>query len=387
MASKGARSGRPRVPSPTCTRTRSYPAASRFARASSASSGIRSIVSTSAASSASMAAWYPDPESTSRTPSLPRKASASQILATMYGWEIVCPPPIGSAASSYARSRSESGTNSSRGTRSIAARTRSSATSRLRSCSSTICRRSSLGSGGTRERTRIRGRLQVEVLQDGRRDLDDRLRLCVEADRQHRHLRVAAAQRAVTPSTCVMASGEVGELVPGRRGDDHLAGIRVVQGGPGALEAPRVSEQALVPGRGPPVRTRREAKLGAFPPDDGFGPFQEQRCLDGRLVVQALGEPASFQVATGQPVEHPSAVRCGHKETRHVGERCLQPDVVVDPGLAVVRAQDDRVTLEELLWTAGRIEQSADGRVAATEGFERGVRALQVGGEIVVGQV
>ena len=33
------------------------------------------------------------------------------------------------------------------------------------------------------------------------------------------------------------------------------------------------------------------------------------------------------------------------------------------------------------------IFQSADGRVAATEGFERGVRALQVGGEIVVGQV
>src|SRR5512133_1935978 len=57
IASKGARSGRPRVPSPTCTRTRSYPAAARFARARSASSGIRSIVSTSAASSASTAAW------------------------------------------------------------------------------------------------------------------------------------------------------------------------------------------------------------------------------------------------------------------------------------------------------------------------------------------
>src|SRR5437764_338811 len=52
------------------------------------------------------------------------------MSATMYGCEIVWPPPSGSAASAYASSRSSSGTKSSRGTRAIAASTASSATGR-----------------------------------------------------------------------------------------------------------------------------------------------------------------------------------------------------------------------------------------------------------------
>src|SRR5947209_7944552 len=50
----------------------------------------------------------------------------------MYGWEIVWSPPIGSAASLYASSRSSSGTKSSRGTRSIAASTASAVMPRRR---------------------------------------------------------------------------------------------------------------------------------------------------------------------------------------------------------------------------------------------------------------
>src|SRR5213592_2546536 len=170
----------------------------------------------------------------------------------MYGCEIVWSAPIGRAASSYARSRSFSGTKSSRGTRSIAASTRSSTTSLPRSWASTIrLLASAVGSGGTRERTGVCGRRDAEMLQHGGRDLHDRLRLRIDPDRQHRDLRVAAPQRAVTPSAGVMTAGEVGELESGRGGDDHLAGVGIVERSPRTLEAARIPEQVLVPAGGP----------------------------------------------------------------------------------------------------------------------------------------
>ena len=117
----------------------------------------------------------------------------------MYGWEIVCPAPIGRAASSYARPARPFGTKSSRGTRAIASSTRSSRTSRLLSWYATIWRRSSCGSGNAREPgRRIRRRPNAKVLENRGRDVDDRLRLGVEADRQHRHLGVRSLERAVT---------------------------------------------------------------------------------------------------------------------------------------------------------------------------------------------
>ena len=54
--------------------------------------------------------------------------SVSSILATTSGWEIVWPQAIGSATFSYARDRSLSGTNRSRGIAAIAPSTRSSPT-------------------------------------------------------------------------------------------------------------------------------------------------------------------------------------------------------------------------------------------------------------------
>ena len=66
---------------------------------------------------ASTAAWYPEPVPTSRTRSCPSSPSSAQIVATMYGWEIVCPCPIGRAPSSYACSLRSTGTKTSRGTR------------------------------------------------------------------------------------------------------------------------------------------------------------------------------------------------------------------------------------------------------------------------------
>ena len=47
-----------------------------------------------------IAVWYPEPVPTSSTRSVGRGRIASLMNATMYGWEIVCPSPIGSGPSS-----------------------------------------------------------------------------------------------------------------------------------------------------------------------------------------------------------------------------------------------------------------------------------------------
>src|SRR5689334_22057484 len=124
------------------------------------------------------------------------------MRATMYGCEIVCSCPIGSAASEYARRRSPSGTNSSRGTRPIA---------------STTCRRS----GGIG----VGGELHAVVLERERRQVDDPARLGLEADGQQRDEGVARLERAVTAAAEVAAAGQISQLDPERRRDEQLAGI------------------------------------------------------------------------------------------------------------------------------------------------------------------
>src|SRR5213592_2733274 len=147
----------------------------------------------------------------------------------MYGCEIVCPAPIGRAASSYARRRPGSGTNSSRGTRSMARRTFSSTMSRARSWRSTMLRRSSgCGMGGAPVR-----QLDAEVLERERGDVDDPSRDPVpEPDGQHGNLGVAELERAVAAAAEVAAAREVGELDTGGRGDDQLARVRVRERAP-----------------------------------------------------------------------------------------------------------------------------------------------------------
>ena len=91
IPSKGACSGTPSVPSPTRTSTRPYPARSSVRRASSASSGTRSTVTTSSRELREDA----PPGSRSRADlehALPPwSPSASSMVATMNGCEIVCP--------------------------------------------------------------------------------------------------------------------------------------------------------------------------------------------------------------------------------------------------------------------------------------------------------
>src|SRR5436305_28674 len=68
----------------------------------------------------------------------------------MYGCDIVWPSPMVSGRSSYAICATSGETNSCRGTRAIAASTRSSRMSRARSWVSTICSRCWLNWSGSR---------------------------------------------------------------------------------------------------------------------------------------------------------------------------------------------------------------------------------------------
>jgi len=47
---------------------------------------------------------------------------------------------------------------------------------------------------------------------------------------------IAGAERAVAPTARVVAAAEIGELVPLGRRDEHVAGVRVGEGGPDARD-------------------------------------------------------------------------------------------------------------------------------------------------------
>ena len=101
IASKGARSGRPRLPSPTITSTLPAPsppiAASRLRGERRGCSSIADHLR-----GQQRRARRPSSRSRSRPRApapRPRSRSAWQIAATIQGWEIVCPSPIGSAES------------------------------------------------------------------------------------------------------------------------------------------------------------------------------------------------------------------------------------------------------------------------------------------------
>ena len=100
IASYGAWAGHPSSGPETCTETLSMPRASSRSRADLASDGSLSTVTTSPAMRARTAAWYPLPVPISSTLSVALSPSASTMRATMYGWEMVWPSPIGSAMSS-----------------------------------------------------------------------------------------------------------------------------------------------------------------------------------------------------------------------------------------------------------------------------------------------
>src|SRR5688572_5696843 len=112
--------------------------------------------------------------------------------------------------------------NSSRGTRSIAASTRSSTMSRARSWSSTMRSRSA-------ERSFSAATLDAEMVEHTRCNVDDPRGRGSQADGEHRHLRVAQLEGAVRATTDVVAAAEVYELDPGGGRDDEVARVRVLE--------------------------------------------------------------------------------------------------------------------------------------------------------------
>src|SRR5437762_12028426 len=102
---------------------------------------MRSMEKTFAHSFERTTAWYPVPVPISSTFSLPVSSSSSIMRATMYGCEIVCFDPIGSAPGPYAFDATSVGTKRCRGTSRIALRIRSSLMPRAATCRSTISAR------------------------------------------------------------------------------------------------------------------------------------------------------------------------------------------------------------------------------------------------------
>ena len=150
--------------------------------------------------------------------------SCSQMSATMYGCEIVCPSPIGSAASAYAPSRSSRRDEelarhaSHRGEHALVldaaprgAATRPSAPARQR-------HRQAPPSTGTATPKCASTAGATSVI---------RASSAVDPDGHDRHERVACDERAVAPAARVMAAAEVGELPALRGRDEQLAGVRI----------------------------------------------------------------------------------------------------------------------------------------------------------------
>ena len=211
--------------------------------------------------------------------------------------------------------------------------------------------------------------------------------LALDPDGEDRHLGVAGVERPVAASAEVAVPGEVGELDARRRRDQQLAGVRVRERRPRALERVRLVEQAEVAARPPGAVRGREAKLLAVAPGHRLGAFAVEHDLRGGLAVEPSRELGRVLAALRQPVDHARPVRGGHEHAVHPGEGRLQRDRPVDPGLAVIGADHDRVALEELVRPARGLDQRADRGIAPRQRLLRLLRAERVGREVVVGQV
>src|SRR5581483_10856083 len=306
-------------------------------------------------------------------------ASSSQMRDTMYGCEIVCPSPIGSAASSYARLSSSGGTKSSRGTRSIAASTRSSAMPRARSWRSTIARRSAT----------IGGDAHAEEIADGRRDIRDAANVGIHSDREQRHGRVAGDERAVAAAARMVAAAEIGELPAFRGRDEQLARVRVRERGPRTGECIGLIEDRPVAGGRPAVAVGPEAELLARPPRDRVDSLASERHLDRGLAVEALGEGAGIDERRATEIELAGAVRGGDDDVvLEPGEGRLQLRRPLDRRLPVVGKEDDRIALEEGVPAAGRVEEALNGGIGARQrNVLRALRAVHVRRVVEVGEV
>src|SRR5215212_5242614 len=176
----------------------------------------------------------------------------------------------------------------------MAASTRSSSTPRRRSWRSTMRRRRSSGCTG------VRRRLDAEVREDGRGDVDDARDLGLAPDLEHRDDRIAGSERAVAAAACMVPPAEVGELDARRGRDDQLARVRVMERRPRTREGVGVvGSKSLVAAGLPAVAVAYEAEFLPGTPQHGFAALEEQHRLGDLAAVQTRREVRWLGVAAG----------------------------------------------------------------------------------------
>ena len=159
------------------------------------------------------------------------------------------------------------------------------------------------------------------MLEHGRRIVDDRLRLRIEADRQHRHLGVAATQGAVTAAPAWWRPPRSANSYPG-------AAETISSPAFGFWRAAQARSTPSGYSRQPRHRVpRAEAQLLAVAPGHGLVAFEEEHRLHGLFGVESHGELARSELALGQPVDHPGPVRRGDERSVKAVEARLQPHV------------------------------------------------------------
>src|SRR6185369_11243864 len=213
--------------------------------------------------------------------------------------------------------------------------------------------------------------------------------------------RVAGEERAVAPPTGVVTAAEVRELPPLRGGDDHLAGIRARERAPDALERVRIlvlNEDARVSRGRPAALVRSEADLVAVFARNRLAVLEEEREVDGSNAVEPLGQ-LPRRLST-ERIDHPRAVRGGDNRVAavwhrpapsrkdvEIGESVLQGNDPIDARLAVVRADDDRVAVEEGFVASGGRHELPDRGVCALQCLHGGIGPRDVRRVVVVRQV
>ena len=184
----------------------------------------------------------------------------------MYGCETVWPCGERQRARPRRRARAaRSGTKSSRGTRAIAASTRSSSMPRRRSCRSIQAAPASRGTARPATPKCSSTSALIPVIDAGG---SPRPTVSIGTSES------AGGERAVAAAADVVAAGEVGELPAGRGRDEHLAGVRVAQRRLGA----RAAVGTLV--------EQREVLVAVAARDD-LAVLEEERDVDRRLARRA----------------------------------------------------------------------------------------------------
>ena len=183
-------------------------------------------------------------------------------------------------------------------------------------------------------------------------------------------LRGSASSPSVSIGTS--ESPRSSELVTRLRGDDHLAGVRILERRPGTRCAVGiVGEPACVGGPA-------EADLVAAASRDCLVRLAEEDDVGRLEVVQPLPQRSRLGRPRTDAVNHAGAVRGRDDDVRDGDERRLQPRMTSDWSLSVVGAQDDGIAVEELVRPSGGVDERGHGGVAPRKRLVRAVGPVYV---------